>query len=209
MTTAQKTLLYVFGAFAALFLALTPLKPYPGDFFIKAVPALSLAALAFIAVSGIRGKLLFASLLLCAAADMALELPLEMSFILGLGLFLIAHIVFIITFSRDFKVQRSRIPLIVIISLYGLGMAIVLTPWLKEMAVPVYTYITAITLMAIFAAFRAAKNMFTIYGAVSFIVSDSIIAMNKFVVPVVAADYIIMVTYYLALFLIVYGFLKQ
>lgn len=209
MTTTQKVLLCIFAAFAALFIALIPLKPYPGDFFIKAIPAISLAALAFIAVSGTRGKLLFASLLLCATADIALELPIEMSFILGLALFLIAHIVFIITFSRDFKMQRPRIPIIVLIAIYGLGMAFVLTPWLKEMAIPVYTYITAITLMAIFAALRSAKNMFTLYGAISFIVSDSIIAINRFVVPVVVADYIIMVTYYVALFLIVYGLLKE
>ncbi len=73
----------------------------------------------------------------------------------------------------------------------------------------VYFYLTAITLMGIFAALRAAKNKFTIYGALSFIVSDSIIAVNRFMVPVPAVDYIVMVTYYLALFLIVYGFMKE
>jgi len=209
MTTAQKALLYIFLAFAVLFIALIPLKPYLGDFIIKAIPAISLAALVFIAVSGVRGKLLFVSLLFCAAADIALELPIEMSFMLGLGLFLIAHIVFIVTFSRDFKMQKSRIPIIVLIAIYAVSIAFVLTPWLKEMAIPVYIYVTAITLMGIFAALRAAKNKFTLYGAISFIVSDSLIAINKFMMPVVAADYIIMITYYLALFLIVYGFLKE
>ncbi len=209
MTTAQKALLYIFLAFAVLFIGLLPLQPYAGNFVIKAIPAISLAALVFIAVSEVRGKLLFASLLFCAAADIALELPIEMSFMLGLGLFLIAHIVFIVTFSRDFKMQKSRIPIIVLIAIYAVSMAFVLTPWLKEMAIPVYIYITAITLMGIFAALRASKNKFTLYGAISFIVSDSLIAINKFMMPVVAADYIIMITYYLALFLIVYGFLKE
>jgi uncharacterized membrane protein YhhN len=209
MTTWQKALLGVFSAFAVLFIGLLPLQPYPGNFVIKAIPAISLAALAFIAVSGLRGKLLFVSLLFCAAADIALDLPIEMSFMLGLGLFLIAHIMFIITFSRDLKAQKSRIPIVTILAAYAVVMAFVLTPKLGEMAIPVYVYLTAITLMGVFAALRASKNKFTLYGAISFIVSDSLLAINKFMTPVPAVDYFVMATYYAALFLIVYGFLKE
>ena len=106
--------------------------------------------------------------------------------------------------------QKSRIPVIAFsLIVYAKMMAFIMTPSLKEMAIPVYVYLTAITLMGIFAALRAAKNKFTLYGALSFIVSDSIIAINKFMMPVPAVDYIVMITYYLALFLIVYGFLKE
>jgi len=209
MTTAQKTWLYIFVAFSVLFIGLLPLEPYPGNFVIKAIPALSLAVLAFIAVSGSRGKLLFTSLMFCAAADIALELAGGKYFVAGLGLFLVAHIFFIITFSRNFKFQKSRVPVIVLLAVYSIMMAFVMTPSLKEMAIPVYIYMTAITLMCIFASLRAARNDFTLYGAISFIVSDSIIAINKFMMPVPAADYIIMITYDLALFLIVFGFLRE
>jgi uncharacterized membrane protein YhhN len=209
VTTAQKTWLYIFAAFAILFIGLLPFEPYPGNFVIKAIPAISLAVLAFIAISGSRGKLLFTSLLFCSAADIALELAAGKYFVIGLGLFLIAHILLIITFSRDFKFQISKIPVIVLLIVYSKMMAFVLTPYLQEMAIPVYIYMTAITLMGIFASLRAAKNDFTLYGAISFIVSDSVLAINKFMMPVVAADYIVMVTYYLSLFLIVYGFLRE
>jgi uncharacterized membrane protein YhhN len=208
MTAVQKTLLYIFAAFAIIFIATLPFKPYPGNFVLKAIPAISLSALALVTVSGSRGKLLFASLLLCAAGDVALEIGAEEYFIIGLGFFLIAQIMFIVTFSRDFKMQKSRIPIIVIFAIYALAMAIVMTPSLREMAIPVYFYLVVITLMGIFAALRAAKNKFTLYGAVSFIVSDSIIAINKFMMPVPAADYLVMATYYLALFLITFGYLK-
>jgi uncharacterized membrane protein YhhN len=77
------------------------------------------------------------------------------------------------------------------------------------MAIPVYTYMTALTLVGIFASLRSVKNDFTLYGAISFIVSDSVLAINKFMMPVSAADYVIMATYYLSLFLIVFGFLKE
>jgi uncharacterized membrane protein YhhN len=209
VTTVQKTWLYIFAAFAVIFIGLLPLEPYPGNFVIKAIPAISLAVLAFIAISSPRGKLLFTSLLFCAVADIALELAGGEYFVAGLGLFLIAHIFFIITFSRDFKLQKSRVPIIVLFIVYSLMMAFIMTPSLKEMAMPVYVYITAITLMGIFASLRSARNDFTLYGAIAFIVSDSMLAINKFMMPVPAADYIIMVTYYLSLFLIVYGFLKE
>jgi uncharacterized membrane protein YhhN len=209
MTTAQKTWLYIFAVFAIIFIGLLPFEPYPGNFVIKAIPAISLAILAFIAVSGSKGKLLFISLLFCAAADIALELAGGQYFVAGLGLFLLAHIFFIITFSRDFKFQKSKIPVIVLLLVYSMMMAFVLTPSLKEMAIPVYVYMTALTLVGIFASLRSARNDFTLYGAISFIFSDSIIAVNKFMMPVPAADYILMITYYPALFLIVYGFLRD
>jgi uncharacterized membrane protein YhhN len=209
MTAAQKSLLYIFAAFAVIFIAVLPFQPYAGNFIIKAIPAISLAVLALITVSRMTGKLLFVSLLFCAAGDVALELGTEKYFIVGLGLFLIAQIMFIVTFSRDFKMQRSRIPIIVILAIYALAIASIITPSLGEMTIPVYFYLVVITLMGIFAALRGAKNKFTLYGAASFIVSDSILAINKFMMPVPATDYIVMITYYLALFLIVYGFLKE
>ena len=209
MTTVQKTCIYIFAVSAVLFVGLLPLEPYPGNFILKAIPAISLAVLAFIAVGGSRGKLLFASLLFCAAADVALELAGGKYFVAGLGLFLIAHILFIITFSRDFKFQISKIPAIILLVVYSMMMAFLLTPSLKEMAIPVYIYMTALTLVGIFASLRAVRNDFTLYGAIFFIVSDSVLAVNKFMMPVPVADYIIMATYYLSLFLIVYGFLRD
>src|SRR4030043_1903777 len=201
MTNVQKALLYIFLAFAILFIGLLPLEPYTGNFVIKAIPAISLAVLAFIAVSGSRGKLLFTSLLFAAAADIALELAAGKYFVIGLGLFLIAHILLIVTFSRDFKFQKSKIPVIILLIVYSKMMAFVLTPSLKEMAIPVYIYMAAIMLMGIFASLRASKNDFTLYGAISFIVSDSVLAINKFMMPVPAADDAVMSIYYLARFL--------
>ncbi|HEX7363758.1 MAG TPA: lysoplasmalogenase [Dehalococcoidia bacterium] len=209
MTTSQRTWLYIFAIFAVLFIAMLPFEPYPGNFAIKAIPALSLAVLSFIAISGSRGKLLFVALLFCAAADIALELAEGKYFVAGLGLFLVAHIFFIITFSRDFRFQTAKMPIIVLFIVYSGMMAFIMTPSLKEMAIPVYVYMTALTLVGIFATLRAAKNDFTLYGAIAFIVSDSVLAVNKFMMPVAGANFIIMITYYLSLFLIVYGFLKD
>ena len=209
MTNAQKIYLYIFFIFAIAYIVALPFQPYPGNFVIKEIPDITLAILALTAVIGLRGKLLFVALLFSAAGGVALELEAGKYFIVGLVFFLLAHVMYIVTFSRDLKAQKSRIPAVVLLVIYGLIMAFVLRPGLKEMALPVYFYLVVITTMGIFAALRASKSKLVLLGAISFIVSDSILAVNKFLVPVPASDYLVMITYYLAQFLIVYGFVKS
>ncbi len=209
MTKAQKIYLYIFFIFAIAYIGALPFQPYPGNFVIKEIPDIALAILALTAVIGLRGKLLFVALLFSAAGGVALELEAGKYFMFGLVFFLFAHVMYIVTFSRDLKVQKSRIPAVVLLVIYGLIMAFVLRPSLGEMALPVYFYLVVITTMGIFAALRASKSKLVLYGAISFIVSDSILAINKFLVPVLASDYLVMITYYLAQFLIVYGFVRS
>jgi len=205
----QKIYQYTFLIFAIAYLVTIPFQPYPGHFVIKAIPILSLALLALTKIPGLRGKLLFVALLFSAAGDVTLSLGSGEFFVFGLGFFLIAQIVYIVTFSRDFKVQKSRIPIAAILVIYAVAMAIIMTPSLKEMALPVYVYLAVITTMGIFASFRASVNKLVLYGALLFIASDSMIAINKFLMPVPAANYLVMVTYYLAQFPIVYGYLRD
>ncbi len=186
-----------------------PIQPYQGSFAIKAIPVLTLSVLALTKVVGLKGKLLFAALLLSAGGDIALALNEGQYFTVGLGFFLVAHIVYIVAFSRDFKAQRSRIPIAVLLAVYAVAIAIIMTDSLEEMTIPVYVYMVVITLMGIFAAFRGPKSKLVLYGALSFIVSDSILAINEFMVSVPASDYLVMLTYYLAQFLIIYGFVKD
>jgi uncharacterized membrane protein YhhN len=209
VTILQKILLGIFLASAVLFISLLTMLPYPADFVLKAMPAASLAVLAFLAVSGLKGKLLSMSLLFCAAADMVLLLAGGKYFIIGLGLFLIAHLLFLITFSRDIRARKSQIPIILMVILYALLNAFVIAPYLKEMAIPVYIYMAVLALMVVFAAMRVSKNDWTLYGAIVFMVSDTMLAINKFMRPVPAVDYLCMTTYFLALFLIVFGYLKN
>ncbi|MBM3173802.1 MAG: lysoplasmalogenase [Chloroflexi bacterium] len=209
MNTTQKICISVFLAFAIVYLAAIPFRPYPGHFIVKAIPIISLAIMAFTSVAGLQGKLLFTALLLSAAGDVTLSLGSGEYFIPGLGLFLIAHVVYIVTFSRDFKMGKSRIPIAAILVAYAVAMAIIMAPSLKEMAIPVFCYLVVITKMGIMAAFRASKSKMVLYGAVLFIISDSMIALNKFVAPVPASDYLIMITYYLAQFLIAYGYVRE
>lgn len=209
MTRLHRLYLYVFVIFAIAYIGTIPLQPYAGSFIVKAVPVLSLSALVLMRVTGLRGKLLFAGLLLSAAGDIMLALGAGQYFIIGLSLFLAAHFVYAVTFSRDFKLRVSRIPIALLLVVYAVAIALVLTPYLGVMAVPVYVYILVITAMGILAVFRASSSMLVVYGALFFIASDSILAVNRFMTALPAADYLVMGTYYLAQFLIAYGFVRE
>ncbi len=209
MTTTQKALLYGGLAVAVIYVGLLTLTPYPGHFAVKAVPAVALSVMALVAVRGLTGKLLFTALLFCAAGDVALALEGDQFFVMGLVFFLIAQVFLIATFSRSLKMRRSRLPVVIALVVYAVIMAILLQPYLGEFMVPVFVYIAVITGMGVLAALRSAEGRLVLYGAISFIVSDSLIAIDRFAVDVPASGYLIMITYYLALFLIAYGCVRD
>ena len=169
MTTSQRLLLAIALVFAVVYVATLALQPYPGDFVVKSVPAVCLSLLALTAVPGLRGKLLAAALLFCAAGDAALAYGDGDHLTVGLGLFLVAQVLFVVTFARDFKMQKPRIPGAVFLVVYAVLMALILRPSLEDMALPVYVYLTVITIMGITAAFRCPTSALVVCGALFFI----------------------------------------
>ena len=208
MTMSRRLLLSIALIFAIAYVGTLPLQPYAGDFVIKAIPAVCLSVLALRAVPGLRGKLLSAALLFCAAGDAALGFEKGGNLTIGLGLFLAAQALFVVTFTRDFKIQKPRIPGAAFLVAYSVLMAVILTPSLEDMALPVYVYLTVITVMGITAALRYPTSRLVVCGALFFIASDSMLAIEEFRDPFPASDYLVMITYYLALFLIVLGFVR-
>lgn len=140
----------------------------------------------------------------------------EIFFMVGLGNFLIAHIFYVVAYQKSVTQEGqkgfvAKQPIWILpFLLLGVGLYIYLFPHLKELAVPVLVYASTIVLMAIFALQRKGCTntqsfQWVFYGALLFVVSDSCIAINKFVVPVPQAGLIIMVTYIAAQYLIVKG----
>ena len=209
MTTSQRFLLSIALIFAIAYVGAMALQPYPGDFVVKSIPAVCLSLLALKAVPGLRGKLLSAALLFCAAGDAALGFEKGEHLTIGLGLFLVAQVLFVVTFTREFKIQKSRILGAAFLVAYAVLMAIILTPSLEDMALLVYVYLTVITVMGITATLRYPTSNLVVCGALFFIASDSMLAIVEFRDPFPASDYLVMITYYVALFLIVYGFVRS
>lgn len=140
----------------------------------------------------------------------------EIFFVLGLGNFLIAHVLYVVAYHKSVSMVGQQgfirqqpiwaLPFL----LLGVGLYLYLFPHLKELAIPVLVYASTIVLMAVFALNRRGSTNPTSYqwvflGALLFVISDSFIAINKFVIPVPQAGLIIMVTYIAAQYLIVKG----
>ncbi len=145
----------------------------------------------------------------------------ELFFMLGLISFLIAHVFYIFVF-RQFRnddetsslqgLQRIRFAFPII--LYGSGLVVVLYSTLGDMTVPVLIYAAVLTLMVLNALFRfgrtsSASFAYAFGGAILFMISDSLLAVNKFLDPITLSGFWIMLTYIAAQFFIVTGLLKD
>ncbi len=188
------SVIFLLGAFA--YLGLIHKLPFKGDFVIKAIPALTLAALSLLCIPTIHGKLLCAGFLFSAVGDISLSFKKEKFFLIGLVSFLLAHVVYIITISNDSDWSMDRAWLLCVLAVFGIAMINVLNPHLGKMRIPVYIYVSVILTMDVMAVLRGNDNWILIVGALTFTASDTILAFDKFRKPIPGAQYWIMTTYY-------------
>ena len=142
----------------------------------------------------------------------------EIYFILGLISFLISHVVFCVVFNNQIKTKARKNSIAFgigsfIIALYLIGMLSVLLPFLGDLKIPVTVYASVISIMVLFAfngffVWKNPGNKYIFIGAIAFVLSDSILAMNKFYAPIERSSFLIMLTYLVAQYLIVVGILK-
>ncbi len=139
-------------------------------------------------------------------------------FLFGLVSFLIAHLCYIFAFSKTPKSPKGSTKTLAVASfvyfLVGVGSISFLQDGLGDMLIPVIVYSLTIIIMNIMAVARYGKVSnssfwWVMFGAISFLISDSLIAVNKFYTPIPAPSFWIMSTYCLGQFLIVIGILKQ
>lgn len=146
-------------------------------------------------------------------------------FLAGLFSFLVTHILYAISFAdvADKKAEALLpkkfwivIPLLIYMGalLSMLVSAINGNPQTKPVVVPVLVYTTAIATMVAFSInrFKRVSNLsFTLVfaGAMLFMFSDSMIAVNRFLTPLASANIFIMVTYITGQYLIAKGILAQ
>ena len=140
----------------------------------------------------------------------------DLYFILGLGSFLLAHVLYAFCFylQRSSKTRLDFWMMTVLLTGYGIALYTLLYTRLVNIKIPVALYILAILIMVIMAYRRKIKvsgNSFLLVfiGALSFIISDSLLAINKFLIPLPYSHFLVMGTYALAQYLIVTGLLKD
>ncbi len=197
----------VFLSSAVAYLALIHKLPFKGDFVVKAIPALTLAAASALLIPGIHGKLLCAGFILSAMGDISLTFTGEKYFIAGLVSFLLAHVMYIFTFASGSVWSMDKVWLLGVLAVFGVMMIVVLTPHLGKMKIPVYVYVSVILTMDVMAVLRGGDNWLLIAGALTFTVSDTILALDKFRKKIPGDKYYVMTTYYAGQALICAAFL--
>jgi len=126
-------------------------------------------------------------------------------FLEGLAAFLIAQILYSAAFLATMPAHLSlgtALPFLV----YAMFMMRILVPRAGGMKAPVVVYILAITVMAALGAERyivvgGIRPFYAFAGALLFVVSDSILAVNRFVKTIPAAQILILSAYFAAQYL--------
>jgi len=215
----RKTSLLVFGTLAVANLIAATFNLALLNFITKPLLVPALAVYYLVATSQ-RSYLFLTALFFCWLGDILLMLQRdELFFIAGLVAFLTGHVLYIICY-RNFRSagtgltgpQQIRFSLPIILA--GTGLVTILFPHLGGLQIPVLVYALVITVMAMQALFRYgytnSKSFVLVFvGAVSFMISDSLLAINKFMQPLPLAGLAVMLTYLLAQYLIVEGVVRH
>lgn len=196
----------LFFASSLLYLALLSFHPLAIAWLIKILPIMILV-IALAKTPAFSGKtLLLLALGFSATGDVLLE---QGYFVPGLSAFLIAQIHYGIFFARNWSSVNTRWPISVFILVVMLLMAFLLAPHLGELKLPVFAYLLVIGLMGLLASQSNMPVKWAVLGALVFILSDSFIAIDRFLLPLPVSDYLIMTSYYCAQWMIIQGALNK
>ena len=140
----------------------------------------------------------------------------ETYFILGIGLFLIAHILYIVAFRKaafQKPIWRLTDPYPFIAVGYG-GIFFYLLLPAGTLTVPIIVYGIVILAMTISAYLRKEvtsleSHRLTFIGSVLFVLSDSVLAINTFKYPIEYSGIIVMTTYCAAQYFLAEGLLRH
>jgi alkylglycerol monooxygenase len=175
-------------------------------------PLTMLVAIGLVLRSEVRGKgWLLAALAGSLAGDAFLMF--DGFFIAGLASFLLAHLAYVGRFRLDAPWLADRRATLVIGAAAALMFGVLWVGGLPAgLRAPVATYVLAIALMAAQAWGRAraqgnAGGWCVAAGALCFMLSDSLLATDRFLTPLPARDLLVLSTYYAAQCLIVAGML--
>jgi uncharacterized membrane protein YhhN len=220
MKTNILTALYFLISFVYIFIPFNP-EILP-DIILKALIIPVLIVILFVNTGKELNRLhviMFAGLILSWAGDITLEFTANNGnmFIMGLLFFLLAHLMYLAVFIStpgNNSIFSKRVSLVIPVLFFGTALVAFLYNDLGEMKIPVILYAIVILLMLTGAINRIEKvnrksYWLVLAGAILFVISDSTIAINKFSSPFEGSSIVIMITYIIAQFLIIQGYIYQ
>lgn len=134
-------------------------------------------------------------------------------FIVGLAAFLLAHVMYVLVFLKQRDTKKNPLGFILLMLLYAALLFYLLKDGLGDLLIPVIVYMIVILCMSTTAFLRLKHNNKPSYnwvfiGGILFMISDSILAIDKFYQSFNLSSIGIMLTYALAQYCIVIGILK-
>ena len=175
-------------------------------YILKPLTTLLIIGIATAAPAGDAKLMLLAALGLSMLGDICLMFDGEKWFMGGLGSFLLAHLLFIPVLLHG--VSHPSLPLwSAALALYGIVLFAWLLPKAGALKLPVIVYGLALMGLAFAAIARwyahpDASTQMSLAGALLFVLSDSSLAIRKFVGPYAGAQAVILSTYWAAIGLI-------
>ncbi len=194
----------LFFLLAGIFIFSTYTQTYPLSGLIKISPIIVLAIVSFQKISSGFPKLFIIGLLFSMIGDFILDYDRQGAFIYGLAAFFIAHVFYISSLGRwGFAGKQLWIAgLILILSAVAITL---IFPNLENLLISVLAYMVILLLMGLSTIFSQKTNSWLIIGGLSFLISDSIIGLDKFYTPIIFSHLLIMLTYYFAQYALVRG----
>jgi uncharacterized membrane protein YhhN len=215
---SAKLLLRIFILLSILYLGCILFNLATWLFYLKPLLLLPLIIAVFISTSFKNKIILLIALVFSWLGDILLLFVFKdaIYFMLGLAAFLIAHIFYIVLFVKELEKANGKIEFkkgLILIAIYLITMLLVLVPHLGGLTIPVIIYAITISIMLYMAyllSFHCPKpaSVYLLTGAISFILSDSILAFDKFYQPIPMSALLIMATYLYAQWALVRGCIK-
>lgn len=197
----------LFFSFSLIFIIATNYEPYQLSWLLKVLPMLLLITVAIKNLDWNHSKLFIIGLIFSVCGDFILDFFAEDGFVFGLGSFFIAHSFYLFYFARwQWDSRKAGLSLLVLT--YGGYVMSHLLSNLGALFYPVIGYMFILTLMAFASFFSKKSNIWFVLGGISFVISDSILGINKFYLPFDASHILIMVSYYFAQFALLKGVFK-
>ncbi|NVK24800.1 MAG: lysoplasmalogenase [Gammaproteobacteria bacterium] len=178
--------------------------PFPLHWLVKILPLLLLLGTVIRSSSTDWKLAIICALVFSMAGDVFLAVDRQKLFVFGLGAFLLGHLSYIKALwpIKQFKV----LPLFGFI-VFAVTMFYLMQANLGSLMVPVVCYLIVISCMALMTFYSQLTNPWLMLGGLSFVTSDALIGLDKFYMDIPHAGLLIMLTYYLAQFSLVKGFL--
>lgn len=195
--------IYVAAASAFLMLMATDMVGI-GRTVLKAIPVSTLLVLVLRDMRGFVRICLVGALFGSVCGDILLDLPYANIFIFGLVAFLVGHLFYTVLFFRYAKIPDGFGKVVMAGLVFFAGVMI----WIfrgiaPALYGPVALYIVVIVTMSIGALLVPAENRLLLGGAILFIASDVVLAVNKFLIVIPYGRVINISLYFIAQFMII------